>query len=742
MKKYLLLLIAIVACVTGWAEDYYITDVMVIGGSKREVDFLKVSYMALGWTVIDQDLNAGCSSSSDYIYLLYKNASESTDSVGAFITDFYITDANGTVSNSFNNGGRTFYLVPFDGSDYFKSVQGDLNSNCGSGSANIHLYYTKDYASDGTSYKTVKAITFNATQSGGIPNNFGRTGYDLNTGCGSGCDYIYMHTDKSQGWIFLKNSTGTECIIQGFDGPKKNIREITAPVTIDDATVLGFPSMTFSDFTNLETICFSPSSSIEQMPSMEGCSKLNNVQTGKTNYKTPPSMTNIPGHTFAGTAIEKITFTSVTSVGAYIFSGCDTLSSVTFEQYPVLIDYSAFSNINDTCIINYSGSIEDWSPLMYMYSPKLIIRNGDSWACGWCGGINEESHNQLYWTLTDAHLKISSYGNWWMSYPDKQVITFQGWLLPSKFSYTKKNITLEHVYSIGQNEFKDFKDLENVYADSTLHSVGNNAFSGCTNLRHFWFDGNQQQWNALRGTADWLSGLSQYFSPHWHCMVTFNNNGYGIAPDPQYIQWSNRDRATEPTAPTADGYEFKGWFTDADCTDRWYFIIIVESDTTLYAKWVKQQFAITMPESFENGSVTCDKAEAAEGDTVTLIVTPSNGYELDSLTVTTVDATSGAQLRDDVDLTEGDEPGTYTFTMPAAPVTVNATFKETTVTDKPGDANGDGNVDVNDVTTVINYILDKNPDPFIFDNANVNGDTNIDVNDVTMIINMILGIIQ
>ena len=60
---------------------------------------------------------------------------------------------------------------------------------------------------------------------------------------------------------------------------------------------------------------------------------------------------------------------------------------------------------------------------------------------------------------------------------------------------------------------------------------------------------------------------------------------------------------------------------------------------------------------------------------------------------------------------------------------------------KPGDANGDDNVDVNDVTTVINYILGKNPTPFNYDNANVNGDTKVDVMDVTLIINMILGII-
>ncbi|MBO4815039.1 MAG: M6 family metalloprotease domain-containing protein [Muribaculaceae bacterium] len=59
---------------------------------------------------------------------------------------------------------------------------------------------------------------------------------------------------------------------------------------------------------------------------------------------------------------------------------------------------------------------------------------------------------------------------------------------------------------------------------------------------------------------------------------------------------------------------------------------------------------------------------------------------------------------------------------------------------KPGDANGDGNVDVNDVTTVINYILGKNPSPFNYDNANVNGDTKVDVMDVTLIINIILGL--
>lgn len=55
-----------------------------------------------------------------------------------------------------------------------------------------------------------------------------------------------------------------------------------------------------------------------------------------------------------------------------------------------------------------------------------------------------------------------------------------------------------------------------------------------------------------------------------------------------------------------------------------------------------------------------------------------------------------------------------------------------------GDANGDGEVNVNDVTVTINYILEKNPTEFVFANADVNGDGEVTVLDVTAIINLIL----
>lgn len=91
-------------------------------------------------------------------------------------------------------------------------------------------------------------------------------------------------------------------------------------------------------------------------------------------------------------------------------------------------------------------------------------------------------------------------------------------------------------------------------------------------------------------------------------------------------------------------------------------------------------YAIDLPSEFEHGMVYCDKQNAAEGETVTLTVVADEGYELETLTVTTIDdAAPGSAVallprRANVDFTPAGE-GIYTFEMPAAPVTVIASFK-------------------------------------------------------------------
>ncbi|MBR5102334.1 MAG: dockerin type I repeat-containing protein [Muribaculaceae bacterium] len=57
-----------------------------------------------------------------------------------------------------------------------------------------------------------------------------------------------------------------------------------------------------------------------------------------------------------------------------------------------------------------------------------------------------------------------------------------------------------------------------------------------------------------------------------------------------------------------------------------------------------------------------------------------------------------------------------------------------------GDVNGDGEIDVKDVTALIGYILGDTPENFVLANANVNQDPSeeIDVQDVTALISLIL----
>ena len=72
-------------------------------------------------------------------------------------------------------------------------------------------------------------------------------------------------------------------------------------------------------------------------------------------------------------------------------------------------------------------------------------------------------------------------------------------------------------------------------------------------------------------------------------------------------------------------------------------------------------FNVTIAET-ENGSVEADKNRAVEGETVTLSVTPAPGYEHETLTCT-------AEGGDTVAIENNQ------FAMPAANVTINATFK-------------------------------------------------------------------
>ncbi len=136
-----------------------------------------------------------------------------------------------------------------------------------------------------------------------------------------------------------------------------------------------------------------------------------------------------------------------------------------------------------------------------------------------------------------------------------------------------------------------------------------------------------------------------------------------------------------PAASRA-GYRFDGWkFPGIDGT---YKTLTDELLTALNGKtltaeaqftvmgggggggFVSAGYAVSIAKT-ENGTVTASAETAEEGETITLTVKAETGYVLKTLTA----AAEGKDLT----LTAG-KNGTYTFTMPAADVTVTAVFEK------------------------------------------------------------------
>jgi len=72
--------------------------------------------------------------------------------------------------------------------------------------------------------------------------------------------------------------------------------------------------------------------------------------------------------------------------------------------------------------------------------------------------------------------------------------------------------------------------------------------------------------------------------------VTFNYND-GVT-TPLVVNVNGGDTVSEPTEPTRSGYQFAGWYSDAELTTLYNFSSVVTSNITLYAKWL-EEFTVT-----------------------------------------------------------------------------------------------------------------------------------------------------
>lgn len=83
--------------------------------------------------------------------------------------------------------------------------------------------------------------------------------------------------------------------------------------------------------------------------------------------------------------------------------------------------------------------------------------------------------------------------------------------------------------------------------------------------------------------------------------VAYNYNGHGTNTSAQVGKYSNQTLSTE--VPKADGFVFRGWYTDEALTKAASKTFVASADVTFYAKW---DAAITLTYNYLNGGANAD----------------------------------------------------------------------------------------------------------------------------------------
>ena len=112
--------------------------------------------------------------------------------------------------------------------------------------------------------------------------------------------------------------------------------------------------------------------------------------------------------------------------------------------------------------------------------------------------------------------------------------------------------------------------------------------------------------------------------------VKFNTNGGSSVPE--IIDITSGSAITLPAEPTKAGYDFEGWYKEAECINPWDFATdTVTQSIILYAKWTASTplpTVYTVTFNVDGGSVVPDVIDIVSGSTITQPVEPTKaGHE-------------------------------------------------------------------------------------------------------------------
>lgn len=174
---------------------------------------------------------------------------------------------------------------------------------------------------------------------------------------------------------------------------------------------------------------------------------------------------------------------------------------------------------------------------------------------------------------------------------------------------------------------------------NNLHGEGNTTLSGM-------LIGSTYDITASYNVKNGVLTMSKTFVQG---TVSFNlqDHGIGISPLTDVAAGS---KISAPSAPSAQGWTFGGWYKESTCENAWDFANdVVNESMTLYAKWSKQNYSITKTFTGCTASLMPDEYEyTGNGSDFTYTITADTKYVLPATITVTM---GGAALAVNTDYT-------------------------------------------------------------------------------------------
>lgn len=348
---------------------------------------------------------------------------------------------------------------------------------------------------------------------------------------------------------------------------------------------------------------------------------------------------------------------TVTKIAMWAFNNArNTLTEVTLPNTVDEIGYQAFFNCSNlTKVIIPEGvrkigqaAFYGCSQLTSITIPSTITNMDTAFS-----GNTALSHV----TLTNGISKISS-------------SAFKGC---TGLTEIKVPISVNEICS---DAFNGCTSLKSVLLEKNINIINSNAFKDCTELNDVKYNGYKKtDWEKVRvnnAGNDTLTSKVQYL-----CDINFDLNGGTIngsgTMDKQTV-YSNEKLGTAsvPTiTPQRTGYDFDGWYTQAEGGTKYTFTEAVSSNIILYAHWNAHSHTVTLENNENKKTNSYDYGSSVSVPTPT----KKTGYNFNHWEVTVPDGETAPSLNGP------DENGNYSFSMPDYDITLTAKWTQKDVID-------------------------------------------------------------